>query len=315
MRIFLTLTVAIVLSLSASGQYKWEYGMMLGGSNYLGDIGGKELTRRDFVWDMHLNQTRLAAGAYGRYKFSRRFAVSLTANHIRIQDADRLTTNPARRARNMNFRNRMWEISTRAEITIFYDNDVGGRGYYNPDFKLYVFGGISAFHHKPQGQIFSEGELQYDGKWFDLRDFQTEGEAYNAWGVAIPAGIGFYFTFNKIWRVGWEMGWRTTFTDYIDDISSVYADPNTLPSDLAREFASQTYGQLIVDINDPSSGSVYDHQFIAAPHSAVKRGDNTNNDSFLTTQLTLGRVIRGKSSFYKRKYGWLRNVRKSRAKF
>ena len=29
-------------------QYFWETGMHLGGSNYLGDIGGNELTRRDF---------------------------------------------------------------------------------------------------------------------------------------------------------------------------------------------------------------------------------------------------------------------------
>lgn len=321
MKRLLVCLFATVAFLSAEAQYSWEYGISLGGANYLGDIGGKLETRRDFVWDMHLGQTRFAVGSYGRYKFSRRFAVNLGVNYLRIQDADRLTTNPQRRARNLNFRNRIWDISARAEVTLFYDNDVGGRGYYNPDFKLYVFGGVSAFNHNPQGQIYKEGELAYDGEWFDLQPWQTEGVEYSKWGVAIPAGIGFYFTFDKIWRVGWELSWRTTFTDYIDDISTFYVDPSTLDPQ-AAEFASQTYTALVAEVNqtfatdafyDPQS--INDHRYMEAPHDRVKRGDNTNNDSYLTTQITLGRVIRGQSSFYKRKYGWLRQVRKSRAKF
>lgn len=315
MKGIVTSLIVALFVLSASAQYKWEYGIMLGGSNYLGDIGGKFDTRRDFVWDMHLNQTRFAGSLYGRYTFSRRFSVNANLNYIRIQDADRLTTNPARRARNLNFRNQIWELGARAELTVFYDNDVGGRGYYNPDFRFYVFGGVSAFIHNPQGQIFDQGELQYGGEWFNLQPWQTEGVDYSTFGVAIPAGVGLYFTFDKIWRVGWELSWRTTFTDYIDDISTNYVDPQSLPEAQAIEFASQTYGALISEINNPASGSVEDHRYQSAPHPAVKRGDPTNNDSFITTQLSLGRVIRGKSSFYKKKYGWLRNVRKSRAKF
>ena len=316
MKRLLVCLIAILSLSTAQAQYAWEYGLAVGGSNYLGDIGGKELSRRDFLWDMHLNQTRLAVGTYGRYKFSRRFALQSSLNYLRIQDADRVATNPSRRARNLNFRNRLWEFSTRAEVTVFYDNDVGGRGYNNPDFKFYVFAGISVFNHNPQGQIYEKGEVQYGGEWFDLQPWQIEGTNYSMWGVALPAGMGFYFTFDKIWRVGWELNWRTTFTDYLDDISSTYGDPAKYEDPLAEEFASQTYEDLIIEINDPdASGTIYDHQYIAPPHPAVKRGDNTNNDSFITTQVTVGRVIRGKSNFYKRRYGWLRSVRKSRAKF
>ena len=298
---------------------------MVGGANYLGDIGGKFDTRRDFVWDMHLNQTNIAAGLYGRYKASKRVAVFAALNYLQINDADSESTNPARRARNLNFRNRMLEFQARAEITVFYDNDVGGKGYYNPDFRFFVFGGLSAFRHNPQGQILSlspDAELAgFDAsiisdEWYDLRDWQTEGEEYGQFGVAIPAGIGLFFTFNKEWRIGWELAWRTTFTDYLDDISTNYRDPATFTDATAIAFASQSNQALVTEIADPASGSVNDHRYQNG--FATKRGDSTNNDSYLTTQLTVGRVIRGRSQFYRKKYSWLRSrtgSRKSRAKF
>ena len=309
------LAIFFFLSASVFSQYNWDFGLKIGGANYLGDIGGKEMTRRDFVWDMHMNQTNIATGAYGRYKFSKRMAVAVNFDYLQINDSDSETTNPARRARNMNFRNRMFELGVRGELTIFYDNDLGGRGYYNPDFKLYAFGGLSVFSHNPQGQIFKEGELQYGGEWFNLQSWQTEGVDYSLWGVAVPAGIGMYFTHDKTWRFGWELSWRTTFTDYLDDVSTTYADLEV--GTLAYEFASQTYQDLIDEIDDPSaSGSVFDHQYIDG--FATKRGDPTHNDSYLTSQFTIGRVIRGRSDFYKKKYSWLKNrsgSRKSRAKF
>jgi hypothetical protein len=49
-------------------QYKWDFGGSLGASNYLGDIGGKEQTRRDFVADLKFSQTHFAADGFARYK-------------------------------------------------------------------------------------------------------------------------------------------------------------------------------------------------------------------------------------------------------
>lgn len=303
----------------AFGQYKFDYGLKIGGANYLGDIGGKELTRRDFVWDMHLNQTRLALGGYARYKFSRRISAAANLSYLSIRDTDKETTNPARRARNLNFRNRIWELGLRGEVTVFYDNDVGGKGYYNPDFKLYLFAGIAGFYHNPQGQIKDPDRPDLDdGTWYDLRPWKTEGqdEEYETIGLAIPAGIGLYFTWDKTWRVGWELSWRTTFTDYLDDISTFYADPASLPSPEAVAFASQSSQIIIDEINDPlESGTVYDHQYVEGFNT--KRGEADNNDDYLSTTFTIGRVIRGRSQFYRKKYSWLKNRvgRKSRAKF
>lgn len=323
MKRFLTIATLCLLSVSALAQYKWDYGLALGGANYLGDIGGLEKTRRDFVWDMHLKETNIAIGVYGRYKFSKRMSLAANFTYLQISDDDNNSTNPARRARNLNFRNNMFELGLRGELTIYYDNDVGGKGYYNPDFKLYLFGGVSGFMHNPQGQITYDPNNLFDDTWHDLREWRTEDrglgeyEEYGQFGLALPAGIGMYFTFDKKWRIGWELSWRTTFTDYLDDISTNYGDPNLLPSDAARAFYSQSNPGLIRLINDPDAGSVFDHQFTGV-ENPTKRGDATNNDSYLTSQITIGRVIRGRSQFYRAKYSWLKNrtgARKSRAKF
>ena len=318
MKRLLLLTAVLLSSTLLVAQYRWEYGLKLGGANYLGDIGGKELTRRDFVWDMHLRETNVALGVYGRYKASKRLSVMAEFNYLHIEDADFNSLNPARVARNLNFRNRMLELALRGEITLFYDNDVGGRGYYNPDFRFFVFGGVSVYRSNPQGKILYDPTDQFADIWYNLREFKTEGQAepYSQFGLAIPAGVGLYFTFDKKWRIGWELGWRTTFDDYLDDISTTYGNPLEM-SNLAAAFASQSNQALIDAIGRPlESGSVFDHQY--DPDTPTKRGDPTNNDSYLTTQLTIGKVIRGKSEFYRKKYSWLRNrtgARKSRAKF
>ncbi len=316
--------ILLCISVPAWSQYQWDYGGKVGAANYLGDIGGKELTRRDFVWDMHVPATRWDFGAYARYKFSKRLALGINLDYMRISDRDEYSTNPARRARNMNFRNNILELGARAEVTIWYDNDVGNRGYYNPDFKMYLFGGVAGFRHNPQGQIYSNGELQYGGQWFDLREWMTEGQdkPYSAFGIAVPAGIGLYFTYNKKWRIGWEMSWRTTFTDYLDDISTTYEIPGVKDPEqnqLAQQFVNQSYQGLIDEINSGNPDApISVNSFRYQPGFDTKRGDPTHNDSYMTTQFTVGRVIRGRSSFYRSKYSWLKNragVRRSRAKF
>jgi hypothetical protein len=303
---------------STLAQYRVDYGVKLGVANYLGDIGGKELTRRDFIWDMHLPQSRFAVGAFARYKRSKRFAYAVNMDYLRIQDADRYTTNPARRSRNMNFRNNMIELGLRGELTIWYDNDVGNRGYYNPDFKMYLFGGVAGYYSNPMGQIYDSLGVVQPG-WIKLRDLRTEGQSqpYSQIGFSVPVGLGMYFTFNKKWRIGWELGWRTTFTDYLDDISTTYAKPDTK---LEAQWVNQTY-QNIVDAaygKSPTQPAINNFRYDETAKKQAKRGDPTHNDAYLTSQITISRVLRGRSQFYRSKYSWLKNragVRRSRAKF
>lgn len=329
MRKFLLAVCFLSIACASSAQYKWEYGLHLGASNYLGDIGGQEMTRRTSILDMHINETKFSAGLYTRYKLSKKLAIHTSLNWVPVEDRDSNSTNPARRARNLNFKNNIWELSTRAELTIFYDNDVGNRGYYNPEFKLIAFAGLGLFYHNPKGQILTNGVEQYDGEWFDLREWRTEGQSkeYSKINLSVPFGLGFYFTSNKIWRFGLDISYRYTFTDYIDDISTEYANPDFFFEELggdegklAAEFASQSYQGLINEIDDPDAGSIYDHRWNPGDdeRGGTKRGDPTHNDNYITAVVSVGKVIKGRSKFYKKKYSWLKQraaARRSRAKF
>ena len=332
------LVATLILSvISADAQYKWDFGVKAGGSNYLGDIGGQELTRRDFIWDMRLDDTRMNYSVFARRKMNKRWALAANADYISVWGIDANSSNPGRRARNLNFRNRIVELGGRAELTVFYDNDVGGKGYYDPDYRFFVFAGLAGFYHNPQGQIFgavdADGNIldsSYKSQWYDLRPFRTENQEseYEKIGLAVPVGVGMYFTFNKQFRLGWELNWRTTFSDYIDDVSGQYGDIAEIYArggEIGAGLAQQSNQNIIDLINgdpemldDPLHINNHQWQVDNDDQNQSKKGDPTHNDSYMTMAVTGSYVIRGTSTFYKAKYSWLnqrRGSRRSRAKF
>lgn len=302
---------------TASAQYAWDFGMHVGGANYLGEMGGTDQPRRDFVWDMKLSQTRWAVGGFARRKINRLISVNTGLLYMRIQGADALSTYRPRRGRNLNFRNDMLEWYLRPEFTIFQDNDLGGRGRYRLDFRLFGYVGIAAYYHNPQGQ------LNREGTFYDLRPLTTELVDYGSIGVSVPVGIGFHFTQRRRHRFGMDLGWRTTFTDYLDDVSTVYVDPNLLPEG-ANGLAADLYNQhSFAYAADPTLPGPGNYGYYDTPGDSPKkenqRGDPTHNDSYLTLTLTYSYVLRGQSNFYRQRYNWMRGNkrvgRKSRAKF
>ena len=288
-------------------QYAWDFGIHAGAANYLGEMGGKDQPRRDFVWDMKLSQTRWAFGGFARRKINRMISVSGGLMYMRIQGADALSTYRPRVGRNLNFRNDMFELYVRPEFTIFQDNDLGGRGRYKTDFRLFGYVGIAALYHSPKGQINREGAF------YELQPLQTELVDYSNFSVAIPAGIGFHFTKKRRHRFGWDMGWRTTFTDYLDDASTIYADPAALAAVGGADAVALANQTAFVYALDPTLPDPNNYT------AGAIRGDPTHNDSYLTMTFTYSYVLRGQSNFYRQRYNWIRGTkrvgRKSRAKF
>lgn len=291
--LILTLCGVLLMNFSEaqrkSSYYKLDVGGYLGMANYLGEIGGKEKTERPFIWDMKLNQTRWSMGGFARYKINDFFAVHASLNYIRIQGDDALSTNRGRRGRNLNFRNDILDFAVRGELYIYNIPDVGGTGRYRLDFKSYAFVGVGGFLHGPK--------TVYDGAWVKLRDLKTEGQAkaYSKVGVCIPVGLGFYFTKKRKYRLGWEVSWRMTFTDYIDDISTVYANPSDLTSQAAIDLSNR---------HDEVAGNpdVPDDRYYAP---GEKRGDSSDNDTYFYMGFSYSYVFRGRNSFYSQNYNWI----------
>ncbi len=283
-------------------QYNWDIGIQAGASNYLGEIGGKFDTRKDFVRDIKLNKTQFTAGGFARYKFTSLLSAQLGLNWVRIQGADNASTNPARVGRNLSFRDDILELALTAQVFFYEMPDLGHTYRYKNDFKMYAFGGVGGFYYNPKAYT-------KEGDWVALRPLKTEGKSYGPVNVCIPLGLGFLFTVNKRHRIGWEFNWRTTFTDYLDDVSSEYVDPSTLESDEARALANRN-----PEISYMPTGT--DEGEVATPgqygRAGEKRGDPSHKDTYLTTSLYYSYVIRGRSSLYKSKYGSI--FRKSKSK-
>lgn len=288
----------------ALSQWLWDYGGYIGASNYLGDIGGKEKTRRDFIADIKMAKTRWNAGIFVRYKWMPKISFKLAFDYLRIEGDDALSTNPGRRFRNFNFKNDVFALSPTAEVFFYEDPDLGNTYRYRNSFRAYVFGGLSVFYHSPK--------TLYKGEKVRLRDYETEGYAYKRFVLALPTGIGFYFTFQKKHRIGYEFAYFKTFTDYLDDISKNY--PSTPPSDAYTQGLIIRKNELPPDVIASDLGAYYSHDW------GQKRGDPRHKDAILLMNISYSYVIRGKSSFYRAKGFKFFNrkkrvVRRVRAKF
>lgn len=280
---------AIFLGLTTNAQYRWDVGVKIGGANYLGEMGGKDLARRDFIWDMKLNQTRLAAGAFARYEFNPLIGVNFGFMYGRIQGDDKLSTNPGRVGRNQNFRNDLLEFYARTEFYFWRNYDVGGTWRYNWDFAAYGFTGFAFYYSNPKGK------LEGSDEWVPLQPLQTEGVNYNKFGLSTPTGLGCYFTFDKTHRFGFEMGWRMTFDDYLDDVSGNYVSDEVYSTmdPTAQAFANRR-PELGNDPSVPDAAHYGDEN---------KRGDNTHNDTYMFGTISYS-ILLGHNKFRTPKYGW-----------
>ena len=273
-------------------------GFVLGGSNYLGEIGGKFDPRASLL-DADIITTSPTFGGFLRYAANDRVRISGEVNYVHIRQADKNAEDPARQARNLNFRNRMVEFGFRTDFTVFNIADRStNRNFAKPGklfVKGYVFTGVYGVLHNPQAQITHDPNNEWEDRWYDLRPLRTENqvEEYASLIAAIPMGLGIEFGLGYGWVLGFEGSWRSTFTDYLDDISGMYGNPDFL-SPLAEAISSQSNDAVIAAIGDPSSGTVVNHQY---SDGGTYRGNPETNDSYGTVQVTLARTIDTRSSF------------------
>lgn len=302
MRKLLVIFTLSTIPFAGFGQYLWDFGGHVGASNYLGEMGGKSETRKDFISDIKLSKTQFALGAFARYKVNPIVSVKLGLDWDRIAGADYLSTNPGRMGRNLSFRNDIYELALTGQFFFVDVPDLGHTYRYRNDFRMYAFVGVAAFYHDPK--------TYYNGAWTSLRPLKTEGVSYSPIGASIPAGVGLYFTIDKKHRIGWEFDWRTTFTDYLDDVSTVYADPNDLASPEAIALANRR----------DELGNMAGVPLAENYEPGAKRGDPSHNDSYMSMSINYSYIVRGRSSFYRSKYGSIfkhkkYKKRKIRAKF
>lgn len=246
----LALVFFMFCCLPAQAQEGWEIGGWAGVSYYFGDLN----TRYD------LSKPGPAIGVIARYNFNTRLCLRFGANYgnVGADDADR--DNEFERRRNLNFNSHLFEGLAQFEFN-FLPYVHGSRDEY---FTPYLFGGINVFHFNPRSK--------YEGKWVNLQELGTEGqflnEEYSRSQVGLVYGLGMKWDLTPVWSLNFELSSRYLFTDYLDDVSTVYPDKDDLEA---------LRGPIAVALSDRS---IPGDDGISLGEPGRQRGDDSNNDFF-----------------------------------
>jgi hypothetical protein len=218
MKKFCFLVAALfVLSIPVHGQFaRNEVGIFGGVSYYVGDLNPSK----------HFLLSKPGFGIIYRYNISPRFALKINGFYGTLEGSD--ASSKANVSRNLSFKSYITDIS--AEIELNFMRYITGHEHYK--FSPYIFTGISLFNFNPKARL--------EGSWYALQPLGTEGQGttlpnvskrYSLTNVAIPFGLGIKYSPAKFLCIGAEWGLRKTFTDYLDDVSTVYADPVVLAAE------------------------------------------------------------------------------------
>lgn len=226
-RIIVLFTFALTAILNPIySQYNFDIGLNFGGTGFLGDIGGTEEVAKGFLGDIVLKQTNITTGLYGRYKINSKIHINSGINYVKISGDDANSTGP-RGWRNLRFQNQIFELNSCLEYTFFKINDLGRTGRYRTSLNLYAFVGGSVFYHNPKGAFLVNANSPIKD-WESLRPLKTEGQAnpYSQISFSTPYGIGAILKTATFYKFGIYFRYMKNYTDYLDDISTVYAhDP------------------------------------------------------------------------------------------
>lgn len=273
-----------------SGNGKIEAGLSLGPLFFLGDLGGNHGVGTKFVKDVNLPLTNMAKGIYAQFYVKEWLSFRLGANMGRLEGADSAIKTKGeaeqyRKDRNLSFRSDIKEAYLLAEFcpTYFLEKFDDLQGKIRP----YLLIGVGVFHFNPQTNYKApDGSTQ----WVDLQPLHLEGQGmaeypdrkmYKLTQIEIPMGAGIKYYINEKMFVGIEVLHRKTFTDYIDDVSKDYVDPNLFQKYLTPA-QTAVANQLFYRGNQTPTGAQ------SRVDIGEQRGNPKNNDSFFSTVLRLG---------------------------
>jgi hypothetical protein len=248
--VFSLLLLITSISSSVNGQSR-EMGIMLGVMNYKGD-----LQKATYASENNLP----GFGFLYRRSYSNHWAfkTAISYGHIKADDAQ--SDDAFNQNRNLNFKSSILEGTGQFEFNFFPYQTANPSTIFTP----YMSVGLSVFRFNPKAY--------YNGGYVELQPLGTEGQGtlanpdkdlYKRTNLAFVFGGGFKWKIGRRWSVVLESIVRKTYTDYLDDVSGVYADPNAIRVE---------YGKTAYYLSDRS---IVKNK---AGNIGRQRGDNTNRD-------------------------------------
>lgn len=216
--------LSVSLPLRAQEQaivHEGEWGVSAGASHYFGDLNPSA----------KLNRPNMALGAFFRKQFGNYVALRVAGHYTFLAYSDKYNTqNQFDLRRNLSFNTNIWELAVQGDFNFF--KFVPGSDYNR--FTPYITFGLGVFTYDPYAY--------YQGQKVYLRPLGTEGQGsalyptrkpYGSMAACIPFGVGVKYSLNRQMNLGFEVVYRFTTTDYIDDVSTTYApdaQPHFLPN-------------------------------------------------------------------------------------
>ncbi|MEO6070644.1 MAG: DUF6089 family protein [Chitinophagaceae bacterium] len=281
---FLSLSFSSFSQSIMSGNGKYEIGIGVGPMYFLGDLGGHNGEGTTFLKDLNMPMMKLSKGAYVNLFPAEWIGFRLAINHGVVEGDDAVIKDKGgderfRKDRNLSFRSSVLEAYAATEIypTVFieqYDELAG---------KLRPYGvvGVGAFKFNPK--------TKYGNKMVPVKELRLEGQGmseypdrkeYSLISYEIPMGFGAKYYIKENMYVGMEVLHRKTFTDYMDDVSTTYINPDLFDKYLTpqkaalakqlhyKELSAQTRANTGID--------------------GEQRGDPSQKDSFFSTIIKFG---------------------------
>lgn len=212
-----------------------------------------------------------------QYYLNDRIALRSEFSWFRMSGDDAESDTEGRVRRNLSFlsNNGEWNI-----VGIFNLRRNGRRFYQRPPLNLYAFGGIGLVYFNPRGEapanyITGDGvngssiALDDAGDYVPLQPLNTEGADYSRVTLVIPFGGGLRIKAGPFFNIALEAGYRLSFSDYMDDVSTNYRDQ----ADFGDDYLAAAMADRRPEIN------------LTRLEPGHIRGDDSDNDGYMFYQL------------------------------
>ena len=198
--IYVTLLITTFFSTTLFSQTKGlSVGATIGAANYQGDLVDAPL--------FYLSETSFGAGIYGRYQFNDKFAARLQYSYGKLSGDDANHSNTELNNRGFSFTSTISEVAIMAEILPFSSDGSSINPY------IFAGAGMNFFDATP----ISDGKAA--GATLALFTDDLDALPNNESSFGIPIGVGIRFGLTDKIRLGAEIGFHATFSDYLDGIS------------------------------------------------------------------------------------------------
>lgn len=258
---FLLILSCLAVFLNAKAQFDdpktLEIGPHGGVSYYMGDINPlKPFAMADWQY-----------GGVVRFNYNNRWTFRADYSYVTVKADDKIIK--WRPERELNFMSKIHDVSFVAEFN-FLEYYTG-----NPKKNVspYIFGGISVFYYTVFTQVgdslinLSDHKTEpvpTDAKWYERAFGKTSPV-----GISIPFGIGVKFALSRHAAATVEWRMQKTFTNYLDDVATVYPAINQRP---VVEIDGELY-----DLSDPTTTF----------EEGQQRGNSAFNDWFGMARVSL----------------------------